>query len=78
MYYLIKLFPHSGPEKYTKFDCFKTIKDEALKLLDAKGWDNKDDVDLRSVHSCLSFVYNDFRNYRLIKTTSFKKYINWN
>ncbi len=76
-YYLIKLFPHRGKEQFKKFKNFEEIKKEAIQLLDISGWDNKNQVDLRSVRSCLIFIYGDFRNYRLTKTTSLNKFLNW-
>lgn len=38
------------------YESFDELKEETIKILDGRGWDNKDKVDLRSVGSCLNYV----------------------
>jgi len=54
------------------------IKEEVIKVLDARGWDTKNQVDLRSISSCLNYLYNDkYINLKHTFTTSFDKYIQY-
>lgn len=75
--YLIKLVSHGGKEQFSKFQNFEQIKKEVIHLLDVSGWSNKTQVDLRSVLSCLNYLYNDYRKYKVMQTTSLTKFLNW-
>ena len=51
------------------------VKSEVVKLLDARGWDDKHKVDLRKLQSCLEYIldgtYTDIK-YKF--SSSLKKY----
>ena len=77
LYILVDATRVSTGKKCTKaFENFEELKEEALKILDNRGWDNKDAVDLRSTESCLHYVLGG--NYTKIKfkySTSYDKYV---
>lgn len=70
--YIIKLFSHSGHVKFEKWENFNAIKKEVIKILDVRGHDNKSTVDLRSLLSCLNYIYSDYKLFRVKKTNSYK------
>lgn len=64
-YILVDLTGVKTGKKYTKgYENFEELKEEVVKILDGRGWDNKERVDLRSVSSCLDYVLEG--NYRNI------------
>lgn len=68
MYYLVTYREYGKRNKV--FDGFGEIKEAVIKQLDGRGWDNKETVDLKSVKSCLDYLFDDVS---FQKTTSFKK-----
>ena len=55
MKYLINYKRYGNLEN--KIYSFKELKQECVKLLDCRGWDNKKDVDLRSYTSMAEYLY---------------------
>lgn len=69
----------SGKKRTLAYENFDELKEKVVDILNGRGWDNKEKVDLRKVDSCLEYVlsgnlysisykfstsYNKFMNYR--------------
>ena len=78
-YILVEATRVSTGKKCTKaYENFEELKEEAIKILDGCGWDNKQLVDLRSVDSCLKYVLSGnycHIQYRL--STSYSKFMEY-
>lgn len=77
MYYLIKATRHNGKIEFLGFENFEEIKSKVKNILDMRGWDNKDKVNLKSVESCIEYLTSDYSNVEIKKSKSFKKYLNF-
>lgn len=55
--YKIVLVKKYGNYKKTLTADFDTIKKRVIQILDGRGWDNKENVDFRSLRSCLEYIY---------------------
>lgn len=79
MYILVNCKHARTNQKCTKgYKDFNELKEEVINILDARGWDNKEAVDLRKVQSCLEYVLEG--NYNSIEyklTNSLNKYIKY-
>lgn len=75
MYILIDYIKNPMGRKCTMaFEDFKDLKDSCITDLDSCGWDRKDSVDLRSIESCVKYLFNDHRGITYHKSTSYHKY----
>ena len=66
-----------GRECTMAFDSFEELKDSCIKNLEVCGYDDKSSVDLRSVESCVRYLFSDHREITYHKSTSYNKYIEY-
>lgn len=54
------------------------LKKEVVKILDARGWDNKHLVDLRKARSCIEYILGGrYRDIEYKFSSSYNKYLNY-
>lgn len=54
--------------KVIHYDNFNNIKKRVISILDSHGWDNKSEVDMRSLRSCINYIYYpDYELQRIVK-----------
>ena len=59
-----------GRKSTMAFEDFADLKDSCITRLDGNGWYDKDKVDLRSIDSCVKYLFDDHREvtYKLSKS----------
>ena len=77
MYILVDCEHCRSGQKVTKgYESFQEIKDEVISILNSRGWDNKNQVDLRKVCDCLNYILNgNYKNIKYKFTPSYNKYL---
>ena len=76
MYILVKCKHKRTGQNCTKgYENFDEVKGEVVKILDAKGWDNKERVDLRKALSCLEYILGEeYTNIQYKLSSSYSNY----
>ena len=60
------------------YEAFNELKEEVIKKLDSKGWDDKNKVDLRKVENCVQYILEGkFTDITVNLTSSFSKFIDY-
>lgn len=78
MYILVTFNRYSQKvNRTTAFENFEELKKEVIEKLNGRGWYDKKSVDLRSLKSCIDYLFVDCWHVRVQKSTSYKKYINY-
>ena len=80
MYILVDCIHTNSGKKVTKgYKDFKEVKEEVVNILNSRGWDNKNKVDLRNLESCLNYIlsgtYEDIKykeSYSYVKYSMYK------
>lgn len=64
-----------GTEKHFSYMDFSEIKEDVIKLLDARRWRTKNKVNIGSIRSCLNYLYEKkYTNIKYTCTSSFDKF----
>ena len=75
MYILVDYIKNPMGRKGTMaFDNFTDLKDSCIRDLEACGYDRKEQVDLRSIDSCVRYLLSDHRGVSYKKSNSYGKY----
>lgn len=73
-YYILQ-YSQYGQVHNALYDDVTAIKEAVIDMLDGRGWDNKERVDMRSVRSMAQYLHENL--LQIIKTKSFKKYLSY-
>jgi len=76
-YILVDAIGHHGNKKSIVFESVTDIRRVAIRMLDGKGWDDKHQVDLRSLSSMIGYIFDDFPRVAWTRTTSYAKCIGY-
>lgn len=77
MYILLEYSSYYHGRKTYAWESFEELKKDVKEKLNLKSWMHKDNVDLRSLHSCIYFMADDVFNVNWKKTKSFNKFIEY-
>ena len=74
MYILIDYISNYSGKCTMSYEDFADLKGSVIDKLDGRGWDNKHNVDLRSLRSCIDYLFSDYRSVGYKKSKSYKKF----
>ena len=73
-YYILQ-YRQYGQVHNALYDDVTAIKEAVINKQDLRGWSEKGEVDMRSVNSMANYLHENL--LQIIKTKSFKKYLNY-
>lgn len=73
-YIIVREQTHQYGSKYAAYENFKQLKEAVIDRLDGRGWDDKSQVNLNSIESCLSYLHSDGQGFSYKITHSYNKY----
>ena len=74
MYILIDFISNYSGKCTMSYENFKDLKGSVIDKLNGRGWDDKYRVDLRSLNSCIDYLFTDYRSVNHKKSKSYKKF----